>query len=76
MCIGRYVRPVQACHPLCSAKINRMDGIIDFTQHTNTAQQLNKWADGVNEVLNLMGTTCHLITKEQMVHKGKGKAKA
>ena len=56
---------------LVTAKINRMDGIIDFTEHRTTAQQLNKWATGVNEVLNLMGDTCHLITKEQMMAKAK-----
>eukprot|EP00668_Euglena_longa_P011589 GGOE01013997.1.p1 GENE.GGOE01013997.1~~GGOE01013997.1.p1 ORF type:complete len:506 (+),score=244.71 GGOE01013997.1:95-1519(+) len=62
---------VMVSDKLVSAKVNRMDNTVSFTQHRNKEQHLNQWADGVNEVLNLLGTTCHLITKEQMVNRAR-----
>lgn len=56
---------------LVFAKLNRPEGVIEFRQEKTTAQHLNQWSSGVNQVLSLLGTTCHLITKEQMVHKAK-----
>jgi 26S proteasome regulatory subunit N5 len=56
---------------LVSARVNRMDKTVSFIQSRSKEQHLNQWADGVAEVLALLGTTCHLITKEQMVHQAR-----
>jgi len=50
------------------AKINRLDGIVSFMKPKDTEEILNAWSGNLNSVMNLIGNSNHLITKERMVH--------
>lgn len=51
-----------------TAKIDRLDGVISFTAPKDTEEILNAWSGNLNSVMNLIGNSNHLITKERMVH--------
>lgn len=51
------------------AKIDRLEGIVNFTQQKDPNDILNDWAHNINTLMNLVNKTNHLITKEEMVHK-------
>jgi len=50
------------------AKIDRPAGIVSFAQPKNANQVLNDWSNNINSLLGLIEKTCHLITKEEMLH--------
>ncbi|XP_064616223.1 26S proteasome non-ATPase regulatory subunit 12-like [Liolophura sinensis] len=52
-----------------TAKIDRLDGIINFSQRKDPNDILNDWACNSNDLMQLVNKTNHLITKEEMVHK-------
>ncbi|PRP74638.1 26S proteasome non-ATPase regulatory subunit 12-like isoform 1 [Planoprotostelium fungivorum] len=51
------------------ARIDRPKGLVSFrkTQHPN--ESLNAWSRDVADLLDLVEKTCHLIHRENMVHK-------
>eukprot|EP01114_Cavostelium_apophysatum_P018743 TRINITY_DN586_c0_g1_i7.p1 TRINITY_DN586_c0_g1~~TRINITY_DN586_c0_g1_i7.p1 ORF type:complete len:448 (-),score=150.40 TRINITY_DN586_c0_g1_i7:29-1372(-) len=51
------------------AKIDRPKGIITFNRRKNPNEFLNEWSSNVGDLLNLVESTCHLIHRENMVHK-------
>ncbi|XP_074648032.1 26S proteasome non-ATPase regulatory subunit 12-like [Tubulanus polymorphus] len=51
------------------AKINRLDGIVNFAQPKDPNDLLNDWSHNINTLMNLVNKTTHLITKEEMIHK-------
>lgn len=51
------------------AKIDRLDGIINFQQQKDPNDILNDWSHNINSLMQLVNKTNHLITKEEMVHK-------
>ncbi|XP_050393713.1 26S proteasome non-ATPase regulatory subunit 12 [Patella vulgata] len=51
------------------AKIDRLEGIINFSQHKDPNEILNDWAHNLNELMLLVNKTDHLINKEEMVHR-------
>ena len=51
-----------------TAKIDRLDGVISFSKQKDTEEILNAWSGNLNSVMNLIGNSNHLITKERMVH--------
>lgn len=51
------------------AKMDRLDGIINFRQHKDPNSILNDWSHNISTLMNLVNKTNHLITKEEMVHK-------
>jgi len=51
------------------AKIDRPQGIITFNKRKNPNEFLNEWSGNVGELLGLIENTCHLIQRENMVHK-------
>ncbi|KAL5018614.1 hypothetical protein ScPMuIL_004336 [Solemya velum] len=51
------------------AKVDRLQGIVNFTQQKDPNDILNDWARNINELMLLVNKTNHLITKEEMVHK-------
>ena len=51
------------------AKIDRLDGIVVFTEKQAAEDIMNGWSRGVNDLLELVNKTTHLIAKEEMVHK-------
>ncbi|KAL0083537.1 PCI domain-containing protein [Phycomyces blakesleeanus] len=50
------------------ARIDRMAGIVSFQVKKDANQTLNDWSSDINSLLNLVEKTCHLISKEEMVH--------
>jgi 26S proteasome regulatory subunit N5 len=51
------------------AKIDRLAGIISFQRNQDPNEVLNEWSGNINDLLELIGKTGHLITKEEMVHR-------
>jgi len=51
------------------ARINRLEGIIAFRKASTPSDTLNNWAQDVDQLLKIMENTCHLIQRENMVHK-------
>ncbi|XP_041363009.1 26S proteasome non-ATPase regulatory subunit 12-like [Gigantopelta aegis] len=52
-----------------SAKIDRLDGIVSFTSHKDPNDILNEWSYKLNDLMQLVNKTNHLINKEEMVHR-------
>ncbi|KAI8884547.1 PCI-domain-containing protein [Backusella circina FSU 941] len=50
------------------ARIDRSAGIVNFQTKKDANQTLNDWSSDINSLLNLIEKTCHLISKEEMVH--------
>ena len=50
------------------AKIDRLEGIVNFTQQKDPNDLLNDWSHNINTLMQLVNKTNHLITKEEMVH--------
>ncbi|CAG8460814.1 6419_t:CDS:10 [Diversispora eburnea] len=50
------------------AKIDRPAGIVCFSAPRDANQVLNDWSNNINSLLGLIEKTCHLITKEEMLH--------
>lgn len=55
-----------------SAKTDRLEGIVDFTEQTDPLENLNQWSYNTNKLMDLVMKTTHLINKEEMVHKTLG----
>eukprot|EP00475_Leptophrys_vorax_P023550 TRINITY_DN3220_c4_g1_i1.p1 TRINITY_DN3220_c4_g1~~TRINITY_DN3220_c4_g1_i1.p1 ORF type:complete len:495 (+),score=101.28 TRINITY_DN3220_c4_g1_i1:110-1594(+) len=52
------------------AKIDRPAGIVVFGERQESGTQLlDKWANSISQLLDLVETSCHHIHKEAMVHK-------
>jgi len=52
-----------------SAKTDRLEGIIDFTEQQDPLENLNSWSCNTNKLMDLVMKATHLIYKEEMVHK-------
>ncbi|XP_012935611.1 26S proteasome non-ATPase regulatory subunit 12 [Aplysia californica] len=50
------------------AKIDRLAGVVSFSQQRDPNAVLNAWATRVSDLMQLVHKTNHLINKEQMVH--------
>ncbi|KAI9308024.1 PCI domain-containing protein [Cunninghamella echinulata] len=50
------------------ARMDRIAGIVSFQVKQDANQILNSWSSDINSLLNLVEKTCHLISKEEMVH--------
>jgi len=51
------------------AKIDRPNGICVFAKPKDPNALLNDWSSDISSLLNMLEGTCHLIHKENMVHK-------
>ncbi|KAK2557141.1 26S proteasome non-ATPase regulatory subunit 12 [Acropora cervicornis] len=51
------------------ARIDRPAGLVTFTAHKESNEILNEWSHNLNNLMQLLNRTTHLITKEEMVHK-------
>jgi len=51
------------------AKIDRPKGIISFNKRKDPNEFLNEWSSNVSNLLDLVENTCHLIHRENMIHK-------
>jgi hypothetical protein len=51
------------------AKIDRPKGLVLFAQPKSPNTLLNDWSSDISSLLNMLEGTCHLIHKENMVHK-------
>lgn len=57
------------CSKQLYARIDRPAGIITFSPPKPPEQLLNDWSSDISQLLNLLEGTCHLIHKENMVHR-------
>jgi 26S proteasome regulatory subunit N5 len=48
------------------AKIDRLEGIVNFSAQKHPNETLNDWSRNLNTLMNLVGKTNHLINKEEM----------
>jgi len=55
------------------ARIDRPEGIVRFGKLQKTEQKLNDWAASIDNVLDLVQDTCHLIQKEKMIQEARAK---
>jgi len=51
------------------ARINRPEGIVVFRKAQTPSDMLNHWSSDVESLLKIVENTCHLIQRENMVHK-------
>lgn len=51
------------------AKVDRLAGIVSFSQQKDPNDVLNDWSHNLNSLMHLLSKTTHLINKEEMVHK-------
>jgi len=52
-----------------SAKVDRTAGSVHFQDSKDPSDVLNDWSHNVNNLMNLIARTTHLINKEEMVQK-------
>jgi 26S proteasome regulatory subunit N5 len=57
------------CSKTVFAKIDRVDGIIEFQKKLDPEETMNEWTHKIHSLLQLVAKTTHLIAKEEMVHK-------
>ncbi|XP_038068360.1 26S proteasome non-ATPase regulatory subunit 12-like isoform X1 [Patiria miniata] len=50
------------------AKVDRLDGIVNFSPAKDPNEILNNWSGNLNELMQLVNKTTHLINKEEMLH--------
>ncbi|KAG0255912.1 26S proteasome non-ATPase regulatory subunit 12 [Actinomortierella ambigua] len=50
------------------AKIDRPAGVVSFAKSKRPNEVLNEWSQDINSLLGLIEKTCHLITKEEIIH--------
>ncbi|XP_074602360.1 regulatory particle non-ATPase 5 isoform X1 [Brevipalpus obovatus] len=50
------------------AKVDRLEGIVNFEAHKDPNEVLNDWSHNVNALMNLICKVDHLINKEEMIH--------
>lgn len=50
------------------AKIDRPAGLVSFAKAKHANEVLNEWSQDINSLLGLIEKTCHLITKEEIIH--------
>ncbi|RLN53009.1 hypothetical protein BBJ29_003003 [Phytophthora kernoviae] len=51
------------------AKIDRPAKLVSFHRPLSPEEQLSNWSADISELLRLVETTCHLVNKENMIHK-------
>ncbi|XP_014674094.1 PREDICTED: 26S proteasome non-ATPase regulatory subunit 12-like [Priapulus caudatus] len=51
------------------AKMDRLAGVINFVKAKDADSILNDWSFKLNTLMQTVNNTCHLINKEEMVHK-------
>ena len=50
------------------AKVDRLAGIVNFAPAKDPNEILNNWSSSLNELMQLVNKTTHLINKEEMLH--------
>lgn len=55
--------------PFPSSQIDRPAGIVSFDKPRAPEAVLTDWASDMGKLLGIMESTCHLINRENMVHK-------
>ncbi|DAZ98431.1 TPA: hypothetical protein N0F65_001132 [Lagenidium giganteum] len=51
------------------AKIDRPAKLVSFLRPLSPEEQLSNWSADISQLLRLVETTCHLVNKENMLHK-------
>eukprot|EP01027_Heterolobosea_sp_BB2_P028110 GEZU01044044.1.p1 GENE.GEZU01044044.1~~GEZU01044044.1.p1 ORF type:complete len:446 (-),score=167.70 GEZU01044044.1:104-1441(-) len=55
------------------AKIDRIDGVVNFSKPKDHTDVLNDWSSDITQLLGLVEKSCHLINKENMLHSAAAK---
>ena len=55
------------------ARMDRPLGVVTFNKKVTSEDRLNTWSKGIDNVLDLVKETCHLIAKERMIQEAKAK---
>ncbi|KAI1292302.1 26S proteasome non-ATPase regulatory subunit 12 [Halotydeus destructor] len=50
------------------AKVDRLDGVVNFTAYKDPNEVLNDWSGNINQLMQQISQINHLINKEEMVH--------
>ena len=50
------------------AKVDRLEGIVNFSAQKHPNETLNDWSRSLNTLMTLVGKTNHLINKEEMLY--------
>lgn len=53
------------------AKMDRLHGTIKFGQKNSSESLLNNWSKQINQILDLLDESSHLIQKQKMLHEAK-----
>jgi len=61
--------PVYMCFLKVVAKIDRPAGLVTFAPKVSPEETLSAWSSDLGSLLSLVERTCHLINKENMLHK-------
>ena len=56
------------CNSRLRAKIDRIQGIVDFRRQMQPHDYLNDWSSDIKKLLDLVEGTCHLINREHVIH--------
>ena len=51
------------------AKVDRPAGLVVFAPKVSAEETLTAWSSDISQLLGLVERTCHLINKENMIHK-------
>ncbi|XP_064478635.1 26S proteasome non-ATPase regulatory subunit 12-like isoform X2 [Ornithodoros turicata] len=51
------------------AKVDRLAGVVSFSQQQDPNEVLNDWSRNLNTLMALLSKTTHLISKEEMIHR-------
>jgi len=51
-------------HKLVNAKLDRLQGLVNFKQRKNENEILNEWRFDIHKILDLVDNTCNLINRE------------
>jgi len=56
------------CNSWLRAKIDRIQGIVDFRRQMQPHDFMNDWSNDIKSLLSLVEETCHLINREHVIH--------
>lgn len=56
------------CNKTVQAKIDGLDGVVNFEPPRNAHDVLTEWIDNASNLMSLLNEATHLINKERMVN--------
>lgn len=56
-------------HTIEHATIDRLNGVVSFEAEKSYIEMMDEWSYNVDNVMVKINQVCHLMAKEEMVHK-------